>query len=371
MSKKASYITISVFLAFIGLFFALNLILPDREFSEQENRFLTKRPEFSLSALTSGKFTADFEKYTTDQFAGRDSWTALKARCELLLGKRENNGVYLCENETLIEAFTAPEPKKLSDNMSHIEKLRENTEAEVFFALIPGKSELWGGMLPIGAPNDSETAVINSCYDLTSARCVDLLSPLAEKSGEYIYYRTDHHWTSRGAFYAAEALTEAMGLAAPEAGDIRVLSEEFYGTTYSSSGFSWIAPDTMESWIDAPEGLSVTNHPEGKPVEGALYDESRLELKDKYSYFMGGNSPLQSIVTENYDAPSLLIIRDSYADSLVPFLLADFFRIDLIDPRYYHSSMSAYINENDFDMVLVMYSVRNFSEDGNVFFIGT
>lgn len=370
MSKRAAYVIISVFLAFITLFFLLNLFLPDRDFSERENRFLQQKPEFSMSALTSGKFTSDFEKYTTDQFAWRDAWTTLKARSELLLGKKVNNGVYLCGQDTLIEPFDAPSESVVSAGMSYVDALCQNTEAKVYFSLIPDKSELWGGMLPTGAPNDSETEFINSCYEQTSAATVDVLNPLAERSGEYIFYHTDHHWTSRGAYYGACAILDAMGLPEPGDFDVKVVSTEFYGTTWSSSGFSWVAPDFIETWVNAPAGLSVTNYPQGSPVEGKLYDESFLQKKDKYSFFMGGNSPLQSIVTGNEDAPSLLIIRDSYTDSLVPFLLESFSRIDLLDLRYYRAPLSKYIEQNGFDNVLVLYSVKNFSTDSNLFLLG-
>lgn len=373
MNKKALWAEALIFLAFIGAFFILNLVLPDRQFSEQENRYLQMRPEFSFKSLFSGDYTSKFETYTTDQFTFRDEWITLKAASELALGKQENNDVHLCENGTLIEGFKRPENSVLDSNMSALNTLVGNTDAKVYFALIPDKSDLYSSLLPKNAPNDSEKEVIDYCYGQSNATNVDIYSALSAHTDEYIFYRTDHHWTSLGAYYGLSALAESMGLPCPALDsytDRHVVSEEFYGTTWSSSGFSWVDPDTMEIFVNAPEGLKVTSYPQGSPVEGKLYDFSFLEKKDKYSMFMGGNCPMHVIETGNEDKPSLLILRDSYTDSLIPFLLDDFSEIHVLDLRYYRASLKAYIEQNNFDNVLVCYSVSNFCSDSNIFLLG-
>lgn len=373
MNKKALWAEALIFLAFIGAFFILNLVLPDRQFSEQENRYLQMRPEFSFKSLFSGDYTSKFETYTTDQFTFRDEWITLKAASELALGKQENNDVHLCENGTLIEGFKRPENSVLDSNMSALNTLVGNTDAKVYFALIPDKSDLYSSLLPKNAPNDSEKEVIDYCYGQSNATNVDMYSALSAHKDEYIFYRTDHHWTSLGAYYGLSALAESMGLPCPALDsytDRHVVSEEFYGTTWSSSGFSWVDPDTMETFVNAPESLKVTSYPQGSPVEGKLYDFSFLEKKDKYSMFMGGNCPMHVIETGNEDKPSLLILRDSYTDSLIPFLLDDFSEIHVLDLRYYRASLKAYIEQNDFDNVLVCYSVSNFCSDSNIFLLG-
>ena len=373
MSKKALWIEAIVFLAFIFAFFILNTALPDREFSEQENRSLQQRPPFSFDELFSGQYTKDFEAYTTDQFTLRDEWITLKAASELALGKRQNNGMFLCDGGTIIEPYEAPEDGKLEANMEALNKLVANTDADVYFALIPGKSDIWAHMLPQNAPRDSEKAAIDYCYSLSDAVNVDIYSALEAHSSEYVYYRTDHHWTTLGAYYGFSALAESMGLDCPdisEYGGRETVSEEFYGTSWSSSGFSWVEPDSMEIFVTEPEGLEITNYPQGSPVEGQLYDWSRLEVKDKYSFFYGGNTPLLEIETGVEDAPSLLILRDSYMDSLSPFLLASYSRIHILDLRYYRASLSDYIAQNGFDDVLVCYSIDNFSTDSNIFLLG-
>ncbi len=378
MTKKAHWVQILLFLVFIGGFFLLNLILPDRSFSEQENRYLQRAPRFSFSELFAGRFTQKFEKYTTDQFAGRDGWITLKARAELLEGKKENNGVYLCPtdaqplNAMLIERFEAPSDGVIAANVAALDQLAENVEAPVYFALIPGAGEVYRDRLPANAPMDSQTDVIEKAYALTSVQTVDMYGALAPHAGEYIFYGTDHHWTSRGAYYGYTALARAMGFEARPQSEFSpvTVSERFYGTTYSSSGFSWVKPDRIERWVPQSAETSVVNYPEGQPVASALYDDSFLEKKDKYASFLGGNTPRVVLDTGKADKPVLLVVRDSYMDSLTPFLLEDFSQIHILDLRYYRQSLKAYVQDNGIDEVLVCYSVANFSSDANLFLLG-
>ena len=368
MKKNAHLAEALVFLVFIGLFFVLNLALPDKDFSQQENRMLQTAPKFTFSSLFEGKFTAAFEDYVTDQFALRDRWTALKARSELTSGKVENNGVYLCENETLIEPYTAPKKGDLDFSLDAVNTLTETAGVPVYFALIPSPCEIWADKLPAGAPNDSQKETIDFAYRYVNANTVDMYSALTAHASEPIYYRTDHHWTTLGAYYGYTALAEAMGFSPVPLADYTptVVTDSFYGTSFSSSGFSWVAPDSITSYVNQGDAV-ITNYPKGEPVNASLYDESRLAVKDKYSYFYGGNTPMLTIETENIDAPSLLILRDSYMDSLSPYLMAHFSEIHILDLRYYKTSIRSYIEEHGIDNVLVCYSVKNFATDSNLF----
>ena len=376
--KKTHWVQTILFLAFIGGFFLLNLILPDRSFSERENRYLQLAPRFSFSELFEGRFTSKFEKYTTDQFAGRDGWITLKARTELAEGKKENNGVYLCPTDTepldamLLERYEAPADGVIEANVDALNTLTANAGVPVYFALIPGAGELYRGLLPANAPMDSQTDVIEKAYARADAQTVDVYGALAPHTDEYIFYGTDHHWTSRGAYYGYTALAQAMGFPARPQSDFApvTVSERFYGTTYSSSGFSWVKPDRIERWVPQSAETRITNYPEGQPVASALYDDSFLEKKDKYASFLGGNTPRVVLETGAADKPVLLIVRDSYMDSLTPFLQEDFSQIHILDLRYYRQSLKSYVQENGIDEVLVCYSVAIFSTDANLFLLG-
>ena len=369
MKKRTSWGICGIFLAFIALFFLLNLFVSDRVFSEQENRSLQMTPDLSLDSILSGEFMSDFESYCSDQFVLRDQWISMKARFELMLGKSENNGVFLCQEEQLLEPFTAPTATDLNAKILSINALVENTEIPVFLGLIPSASEIYRDQLPAGVKNDSQLQVIDTVYSSIQANTIDIAEKLAAHREEYIFYRTDHHWTSLGAFYGFEALAEALGINKPileSYTDRHVVSDEFYGTTYSTSGFAWIRPDSIETFVTQSENSAIRRYegPEAEIIP--LYDSSRLDVKDKYSYFLGGNTPRLVIETGNEDKASLLIVRDSYCDSLTPFLLDDFSDIHILDLRYYRNSIASYIEENAIDQVLILYSVNNFSTDRNL-----
>ena len=370
MKKASNIIQIALFCAFILGFFILNLVTGDRDFSERENRYLEKAPGFSVRSLVSGKFTSEFESYVTDQFALRDSWTTLKARSEIISGKHENNNVFLCSGDTLITRFDKPDEDRFESNVGYVNTLVNNLSVPVFFELIPGACAVWSDKLPTNAPCADQFEYINRAYEKSAANTVDVASALNAHKDEYIFYRTDHHWTSLGAYYGYTALCTALGdVPSPvESYERHVVSEDFYGTSYSSSGISWVAPDEIEIFVEGDDA-EVTTFSSGSAGKGELYKTEQLSKKDKYSMFLGGNNSLLQIRTGNDDRPKLLLIRDSYADSRVPFLLENFSEIHLIDLRYYKLSIADYVLENDIDEVLVSYSVKNFCEDTNLFLL--
>jgi hypothetical protein len=379
--KASSLIQLLLFSLFLGVFFLLFLVLPDKGFSERENRQLSQAPKFTLESLFAdsedNSFTKKFEKYTTDQFPFRDSWITMKAASELFSGKKENNGVYLGENDTLIEEFVEPDEALLQKNIAAVAALAEGSDVPVYFCLVPSLGELRADLLPKDAPYADQSVIIDRAYAESGANNVDMLGALSGHKDEYIFYRTDHHWTSLGAYYGYSAIMDAMGRAPSPLSDYspRRVTEEFYGTVYSKSGISWVKPDEIEIFAPQAEGTKVFNYVTGSEAESSLYDLTFLEKKDKYSMFLGGVSPLVKIVTQQSDAPRLLIIRDSYTDSMVPFMQGDFSELHVMDLRYYRnqlldSGIGQYIADNAIDEVLVCYSVGNFVTDVNVFLLG-
>jgi len=371
MSKKFNIFLSGLFCAFLGGMFLLSTLLPDRAFSPLENRYLQKAPAFSLDALHNGDFVEDAEKYTADHIVGRDFWVALKAWCERLSGKQENNGSYLAAGDALINRLDTPDMDALYKNMAYLDSLVGNVDVPVHFGLIPSAAHIWADRLPAGAPTADEQTIINDLYGRTDALTVDLSSVLAEHAAEDIYYRTDHHWTSLGAYYGYVALMDALGLPAVPLSDFNktTVSEEFYGTIFSSSGVRWVAPDVIDIYVPE-EGVEVTSYFTGKPEAGELYADKFLSEKDKYSYFLGGNQPLCVIKGQNTDAPKILVVRDSYADSLAPFLSESFSEVHLFDLRYNRTGLSSYVEENGIDQVVVLYSISNFATDDNLFLLG-
>lgn len=360
----------ALFCLFFGLGGVLLFALPHRDFSPEENRVLAQAPVFSARALLSGVYMQEAERFLADQFPFRDGWVAAKAYAERFSGRRENNGVYFCAGDTLIPRFEAPDESRVEKNYALVDTFAQSTGVPVYLALIPGKASVWADRLPKGAPGADEFTYLQQGMR-SAAQFVPAYTVLMEHRSEEIYYRTDHHWTGLGAYYAYTALAQTMGFdpVALSAYDATVVADDFYGTAYSTSGVRWVRPDSILRYVP-DDGITVTGYDPTEPVPGALYLPDRLEGKDKYQYFLGGVQPRCVITTPHIDAPKLLLVRDSYADGMAPFLTAHFSEIHLIDPRYYRASLAQYIQDNDIDAAVVMYSMANFTTDGNLFVLG-
>ena len=363
--KKAMQLTTAIlFCLFIAGFGVLHLALPDRDFSPTENRNLSQLPEFSWDTLVDGSFTADLEEYLSDQFPLRDDWMGMKARYEYLLGKREFHDVFLC-GDTLISKIK--DTSRAEQNLAHIQKLLEKTDKPVYLGLIPTAAEIWRDKLPEGAPVFDQRAYLEQAKAL-GANWVDMLGVLDAHSDEQIFYRTDHHWTSLGAYYGYTALLEATGVEVPPLGEGKTVSDSFLGTLYSTSGIHWLTPDTIEYYV-FDDGVTVENGLNGA-ISG-LYVESKLEEKDKYSSFLGGNNPLYIIRNPNATTDKkILVVRDSYTDSMAPFLSQTYREVHLVDLRYYRTSVATYAEMAEVDEIFICYSVENFVKDADAVFIG-
>ena len=373
MTTRYSRFLAAFFCVFLGGLLAWHVLLPDRDRSDVENRTLAQFPEFSWEDLKDGSFTEGVEAYFADQFPLRDQWTGLKARTEQALGKREFNGVYLC-GDALIAKVEPPKDGLEEKNLSYVSRLAESAEVPVYLGLIPSAAEIWRDRLPKGAESWDQAAFIARAAELEGVEFVDFLTALRDHAGERtwegIFYRTDHHWTTLGAYYGYAALMEALGrgeeVPEPEAVKARDLpvSNGFQGTLYSQSGIHWLEPDSIEFWVEE-SGLTVTSWRDGTPKEAGLYDYDYLGKKDKYSAFLGGNQPL-CVIQNPEGEGKLLVIRDSYADSLAPFLALRFEEVHLLDPRYYRYSAAKYAEDKGLDAIAVVYSVPNFITDRNL-----
>ena len=364
MSKTSQKITAALFCGFIALFGLLHVFLPDREFSQTENRTLAQFPVLRWSALADGSYTAKLEEYLSDQFPLRDGWMGLKTRYEYLLGKREFHNVYLCGDTLISKVETAD---RAEQNLDFLRRLGEKTELPVYLGLIPTAAEVWRGRLPTGAESFGQRAYLEKAKAVPGLVWADIAGALTEHADEPIYYRTDHHWTSLGAYYGYAALMEAMGESPAPLGEGETVSEDFYGTLYSTSGVHWLPPDTIKRYVS---GEGVTVEDVYRETTGGLYVDSFLDEKDQYSSFLGGIAPLR--IVRNPEAATdkkLLLVRDSYSDSLAPFLSQYFGEIHLLDLRYFRTSAAQYAQDNGMDLIFVCYSVENFVKDADAVFL--
>ena len=373
MTKNYSRFLTLLFCLFIGGMLVWSLLLPDRENSAVENRPLQQRPVFSLGAVLDGSFMSETEKYIADQFPLRDQWTGLKSRTEDAIGKRLFNGVYLCKN-TLIAKVDPPADGLEDRNLGYVKQLSEKTNARVMLGLIPSAAEVWKNKLPDGAVSWDQAAFLKTAGKKAGVGTVDFLMPLKKHAKEKIYYRTDHHWTTLGAYYGYAAVMDSLGRGSEtlpkSAFQPKTVSTRFDGTLYSKSGIHWLRPDFIQYWVP-DTGLTITSWRTGKPEKSPLYKKSFLKKKDQYASFLGGNQPLCVLKNrEITDGSKILLVRDSYSDSLAPFLAQNFSEVHLLDLRYYRSSVADYIAKNKIENVVVLYSMPDFITDSNLVFLG-
>ncbi len=375
MKKQLPKLSMLVCAVLLGVLSILNIALPDRAYSEGEKRVLSQFPPFSFGALFSqnGNWTMDFETYFNDQFILRDKWVGLKASMEKLAGKTENDGVYFADDDNLIE-----KPNKDSASAVNIKSIRsfsERASLPVYVTLVPGSLCVNQSSLPAYAGDgDHETFIKETYAQLDDVQACDVLPALRAHAGEYLYYRTDHHPTSLGAYYIYRSIAETMGIEPLplESYERRIVSEDFYGTMRAKSGAWWVQADEIELFSLPEESYTLTTFDgaAGENTIEGLYVLDNLSSRDQYTVFLGGNQPRQ-IVRNAKEAGGrrLLLIKDSFSHCIVPFLAAHYAEIHLLDLRYYRSDVQAYLAENEIDEVLVLYSVENFKTDRNMVFL--
>jgi hypothetical protein len=365
MNAKA---TVIVFCALLFGIAGLNLAQPDRAVSESENRYLQQMPGFSWVSLADGRFTAGFESYVTDQFLLRDRWVGAKTMAERAAGRMSSKGVYFAAGNSLIEMFGSVDREAYRRNLGYVAGFAERVETglgvPVSTMLVPTAPAILRDKLPPFAPEPDQEALLAEAAGLLPG-FVNVTEALRGHSAEAIYYRTDHHWTSLGAFYAYNCWRGARGLEARSPGDYstETLTEDFYGTTWSKASLYTIPPDTMEAWVPAAAGEVTVSYNRDEATAASVYERGFLAVKDKYSVFLGENQPLVQINTGAEGGKRLLLVKDSYANSFAQLLLADYSEIHLIDPRFFRESAYEYIAANGITEVLVLYNLKGFAGD--------
>lgn len=358
-------------LLFIGIIAALHLLTPDRSFSESENRVLEKLPDLSLQALSSGRFTSNFEKYVSDQFAYRDVWIGVKSDADRLMGKKESNGVYLGDDGYLIQKFTAPAAGDLEDKVEAILAFGNATPGlHKYVMLVPTAVTLLEDKLPSYAQASDELGYLDQVRQAlpSDIRFVDVYPALYAERKQPIFYKTDHHWTTRGAYSAYRELCRQMGILRQEEDDfyIRQVTNEFYGSLYSKSGFRRLQPDIIELYVPKKDHSYAVEYVEEQQISDSLYEMDNLNKKDKYTVFLNGNHALIHIITGHSEGKKLLLVKDSFANSLIPFLTEHYSEIYVVDLRYYEEDLVKLVQEQDIHDMLLLYNIQTFMEDPSI-----
>ena len=361
-----------IFILTLFLFLIINVIVPDREKSVQENRMLATKPKFRLSSLISGDYDEKFEAYKDDQFVGRDMWRKLKVAVDRIGGSRLENGVYIGTNGQLLEQIEVADENHLAANIKAIKSFSESqSKIPVRMMLVPDAANVLNHSLPALAKPEDQTQMFSMVRkDLgDSVEWIDVSTELNKHKTEKIYYKTDHHWTTLGAFYAFQAAAPSLGIDGDLSGKYvsYTVSDSFNGMLASKSGVNLGEKEQIDIYVPTEEDtdLIVDYVDEGKRST-SLYDSSKLKEKDQYTVFLGGNSSLLDIRTVSTSTKRLLLVKDSFANSFIPFLTPYYREIVVVDPRYYSGTINDLMDSYRISEVLFLYSGNTFFKDNNI-----
>lgn len=360
--------TVTLVLFFILIFGICiwGVLLPDRTYSENENRNLTQFPEFTLSRLFDGSWMSDFSEYLSDQVPMRDEMVAFHAAAERFFGKQENSGVIAGKDGYLFEREDYPSSERLQSSLLAIDSFAAYAKERgvpTYLAIAGRKIDVATDFLPALYGTQTQEQLWEQIDEmaaglshLTYLNLRDVLR--SDTSGKQLYYKTDHHWTAEGAMLAYQALGRELGLTVREDGffERELVAEDFYGTTWSNSAMTWTEPDEMY-YLRWTGDMQIKTDVGMKVLDG-FYDRSKLTGKDKYASFFGAQYGYMEIRGEEEGREKLLVIKDSFAHAVLPMLAADY-DIDVLDMRYYtfRQGFAAEILENgDYDGVLILCS---------------
>ncbi len=373
--RKQNIVTTIIFCTLIAVISVASMVNPVKKWSELENRTLAQLPAFSFEALFTEdddkKWTMLYEQFVTDQFVGRDGWITLKTYSEKLLGKKDSGGVYFADDGYLIEKHE-PSDHQTEANISVLENMisKLSDKYNLHIMLAPTASLIHEDKLPAFAPVWDQAGLIDRVAAI--GNFVDVRGVLEAHKDEYIYYRTDHHWTSLGAYYAYTELCSSLGIEPLPIGDgglaKQTLSDEFFGTLAAKVN-QGDNPDILDTYHTDLK-LSV-NYNQGQRITDTLYEEKYLSERSKYSTFLNENQPYVEITTENKNGKTLVMVKDSYSHCMVPMLVNHYERIVLVDFRGLNagfiSSVIPMIEEGgEISDIVFLYNAENFTTERTI-----
>ena len=365
--KKVDWILVVSTLALLfGIGLSI-LILPQRSFSEEENRALTTWSTPSLQGLADGSVTERLRSVYADQFPFRASLISLKANLERALGKKENNGIFFGRNGYLIPRSEYSDLSVAQKNLDALAALENTAGIPCSLLIAPRSMDVMRACLPPLYESDDAIFSLLEESDVTCTLPLDSLQAAAER-GESVWYRTDHHWTTYGAYLAYAAVADSLGVSPFPLSFFQreAVSDTFLGTSHSKVGMIRTTPDTVTLFRYKRDETAVLTDGETGETRLGFYEWDALAQKNQYELFLGGNvSRLSVSLAKEEDRPRLLLIKDSFACSLVPFL-ALHFDLELVDPRYYRGTLTDLLREERFDRILTVHGLDTLATDGSL-----
>lgn len=361
-----------IFILSLFLILLINLIVPDKEQSEQENRVLETIPKLSLTSILNGDFMEQWESYMSDQFAGRNLWRGLKVSLDRLGGSRMENGVIIGKDGQLLEDIAVPDSELFTDNINAVKSFA-NTYSDIptTVMLIPDAACILSDSLPAFATVEDQSQMFSMVERGLgdSVSWVDAYSALNKHKTEKLYYKTDHHWTTQAAFYVFQEAAAGLGIEGDVSDDYvsYTVTDSFNGVLASKSGAGLDEKEQIDIYVPT-EGDDdvIVNYVDEAKKRTSLYDSSKLETRDKYGVFFGGNTSVMDIKTMSTSRQRLLVVKDSFADCFIPFLTPYYREIVVVDPRYYSGTLEDIMETYRITDALILYSGNTFMTDNNI-----
>ncbi len=369
--KKANRILAVIFIAVLIGFFVVNLAVRDRASSELENRSLSQVPKVTWQGITSGTFMDRFETYESDQFVGRDAFREIYTFFRRVGGKHEENGVYLGKKQQLLEDISVPEAELLSEDVEGLNNYSAaHPDVTSHILLVPDTASILENRLPAFvtvADQDSLFDDLNSQLD-PDIVWMDAASALRSDEEDKLYYKTDPHWTTEAAYRVFLDTASDLGIDDPEATEYETYcaTADFNGTLASTSGFHLGLKETIDVMLPVNETSYIVTYEEEQERTPSVYNVDSLGERDKYAVFFGGNHPLIDIETASEDDRVLLVVKDSFANCYIPFLIPHYGRIIVVDPRYYAGGIEEVTETYGVTDTLFLYSGNTFFTDTNL-----
>lgn len=361
-----------LFPAVLLVVMVINLLVPDRKISESENRELAEKPQLSMNSLTGGEYMEQYENYASDQFAGRDLWRSIRVSLSRLGGSRMENGVYIGKNGRLFEEIAVPDQGQMSGNLTAIKGFADRyPDIPVSMILAPDAACVLNESLPLFAAVEDQSQLISMVKNELgdSVNWVDAVSVLNRHRSENIYYKTDSRWTSLGAFYVFQEAAPVLGIEEDVSDDFvsYAVSDDFNGSLSSKSGVFLDETEQIDIYVPTTgdTDLTVTYVDEARKTT-SIYDSSKLETKDQYGVFLGGDTSVADIRTVSTSSDRLLVVKDSFADCFIQFLTPFYREIVVVDPRYCTETLDEIMDTYRITDVLILYSGNTFFTDNNI-----
>lgn len=366
--KRNAWKTVLFFCAIMAAFCIGDLLQEDIFFSESENRILAAKPKFSMETLLNGKYAKDYENYVNDQFVSRNTWIMLKTGTDIMMQKKAINGVYLAEDDYLIEQHLPQDfPQETIDKKLTLLKDLIKAYPQTKVLLAPTADNVLTDKLPMYAPYFDQRAFLGQVKEaIGEDALIDVTDTLAAHADEDIYYRTDHHWTTLGAYYAYRTWAEETGkYPIPYSTDeLQAVTTTFCGTLQSKLNLP-ISGEEIRIFPSTLDRKITVTYDYGKK-SNSFYEDSYLEGKNKYGYFLDDNHGLVEIENAEKNGKQLLIIKDSYANTMIPLLTPYYEKVYVLDLRYFNGKLLDFMQSCDEygNMeVLVLYNCIHFIDD--------